>query len=255
MNSSILIYRKKAKRTINFIFLFLIAALLIMHIRGRIIITKFVGPYLQTHEKISSFDDVQSLRDSLYQVIDDGHIKGKLNHFDYAKRPPFGYPVSRIIKTREAQCAGFARLLYHFLRFYGIPSRPVILYGIRNNQHAVLEFKLNNQWYLIDTSNTVKDITEFFYNNRHPVSYFAYEKNNYRTAPLVNLPYFQLYSYMNITRYTQPLFGVNAYITKPLWPWVTFIYNSVYLFLLLLIILLLGIFNLFIWLGHKHKVL
>ncbi len=241
------------RKAINIALLVIALIFSVVHIRERIILHKFMQEYLGSHKTASSFEEVQAIRDTLFQVIDDGNRNKRLEHFDLSKRPKWGYSLSFILKYREAQCAGFTRLLYHVLGQYGIESRPVILYGIKGNQHSVVEYRLKGKWYLLDTNNAPKGLNEFYQKQRKSILDYAYEPNEMRMAPLINMPYFQLYSYFNVNRFTYPLHGYNTYITKPLSKTFIFLYNNLFLTFALMVIALFLLVNGIFYLARHPK--
>ena len=152
------------------------------------------------------------------------------NHFDLAKRPVNGYSLSFIIKHREGQCGEFTRLLYHVLRASGIRSRPVILYGVNSNLHSVLEItNVGTTAFLIDTNNSVPGLNEYFIQNQKPIEQYALETDDYKTSMLVDLGYFQLFSYFNIGKLIFRIAKTTAYITKPIPGWINWLYANVYM--------------------------
>jgi hypothetical protein len=220
---------RKLRKSVRLVLFIIIAVMLLLHVRERILLHEFVNKYLPDQKPLTTYEEVIEVRDSLYNVIDDGHIKNEFSHFDLRKRPRWGYSLSFIILNREGQCAEFTRLLYHVLRMYKVQSHPIILYGINGQQHSVVEFNLKGKLYLLDTNNAPEGLYELLKRDRKSISDYTYAYKSYRMGPLIHLDRYQLYSYFNISIFTYPLLGVNAYVTKPIYPLFIYLFNNVFL--------------------------
>lgn len=215
---------------LNAIFVALICFNLVLHIRERSMFNLFMSDYNISSLDATSYDGIQIIRDTLYHVINDGNKGIGFNHFDLSKRPINGYSLSFIIKHREGQCGEFTRLLYHVLRASGIRSRPVILYGVNSNLHSVLEItNVGTTAFLIDTNNSVPGLNETFIRNQKPIEHYVKELGDYKTAMIVDLGYFQLFSYFNIGKLSYRIAKTTAFIIKPIPDWINWLYANVFM--------------------------
>jgi hypothetical protein len=187
------------------------------------------------------------VRDTLYHIINDGNKGIAFSYFDISKRPINGYSLSFIIKHREGQCGEFTRLLYHVLRASGIRSRPVILYGINSNLHSVLEItNVGTTSFLIDTNNSVPGLNELFIGKQKPIEHYAIELDDYKTSMLVDLGYFQLFSYFNIGKLSYGIAKITAFITKPIPDWINWLYANVFITNIVLLCVIMIVVNMLV---------
>lgn len=231
--------------TVNSLTVVFLLVFLGLHTKERYSLREFIRKQGIDVQEIKNPDDVFRLRDKLYNEINDGMRGCVFNKFDMVKRPINGYSLTFILKNQEGACGEFTRLLYHTLRSRGIKSRPVILYGLDPGIHSVLEVLMpGNPPFLVDTIRSVPGLHEKFVEEQKSIKSYAYKLNDYKTAAMVDLPYFQLYSYFNVSKLSYLLFSCSSYITEPFADWINYIYASVYISYAVLCLMVLIVINL-----------
>lgn len=221
-----------------------------------ILLTMLIGVSLHCHERVQFHKFMQINGDYLYEVDEmeeSQHIiecRNKLKtmvsddistfrKFNSHKRPSLGYSLRFILKYRETHCAEFTRLLYNVYGWYGVKTRPVVLFGPNSQLHYVLEVKSpKDGWFLIDTANSPAGFATFLDSTFSSVYDLRTSKQGYPTASEIDMPYYTQYSYFNIAKITYGILGVTAYLVNPLPDFLVFITQNVYLFWTITIVLI-----------------
>lgn len=210
-----------------------------LHFYERVQFHRFIkqnGDYLSGGGIGDSLDLIEC-RNRLKKLVSDD--TSNFIKFNSQSRPLLGYSLSFILKYREVHCGEFTRLLYNVFGYYGIESRPVILFGPDSQLHSVLEVHSpSDGWFLIDTANSPVGFKSYLDSTLSSVYDFKTSKQGYHTASDIDIPCYTQYSYFNIAKTTYGILGITAYIVKPIPGFIVFITQNFYLFWAVSIVLI-----------------